>query len=401
MVVARPVDFIQRSRRLDETVLDEVVGPGVVANESVGKANRVGVLDAQRRSIIPLCSATGLVVDLTLSITLHRRTNHPNCCTLSKRICPMSTLSRMRIGINATTQLGRSDIAGFTAHALAAEADGFSSYWLAEHPVGGFDALTALAVIGQSVERMELGTAIIPTYPRHPVTLAGQALTTQAAIRGRLSLGIGMSHKVMMSDLGIDDDKPIRHLKEYLAALMPMIETGHVDVQGETIGAKADVIYPVVSPLEVTVAALGPQSLRVAGRYVAGTNLAWVGPKTIREHIVPTISQAAAAADRLAPRIIATLPICVTDDPGAARQVLTANTTMYAQLPSYQAMFEREGISETGELAMVGSEAEVEEQLAELATAGVTDYGASEFGLSADDRARTRALLSRLAASSN
>ena len=307
----------------------------------------------------------------------------------------------MRIGINATTQLGRLDVAGFTRHALDAESDGFSSYWLAEHPVGGFDALTAIAVIGQSVERMELGTAIVPTYPRHPVALAGQALTTHAAIRGRLSLGIGMSHVPMMADLGIHDDKPIRHLREYLDALMPMIQTGHVEVEGTTVTARADAIYPAIEPPEVTVAALGPQALRVAGRYVAGTNLAWVGPKTIRQHIVPTISQAAADAGRPPPRIIATLPIGVTDDPDRARERLTANTTMYARLPSYQAMFEREGVVETGQLALVGSEAEVEEQVAGLAAAGVTDYAASEFGLTPDDRERTRTLLRRLAASSN
>jgi len=307
----------------------------------------------------------------------------------------------MRIGINATTQLGRSDIAGFTEHALAAQAAGFSSYWLAEHPVGGFDALTAIAIIGQSVEQMELGTAIIPTYPRHPIALAGQALTTQSAIRGRLSLGIGMSHKVMMADLGIHDDKPIRHLREYLGALMPMIETGHVNVEGDGISAKADVIYPVVDPPEVTVAALGPQALRVAGRLAAGTNLAWVGPKTIRDHIVPTITDAAEEAGRSAPRVIATLPVCVTDDPAPARAKLTANTTMYAELPSYQAMFEREGIAETGDLAMIGTEGQVEEMIAGLAAAGVTDYAASEFGLSSEDRARTRALLSQMAATSN
>ncbi|MEP4651910.1 MAG: LLM class F420-dependent oxidoreductase, partial [Ilumatobacter sp.] len=104
---------------------------------------------------------------------------------------------------------------------------------------------------------------------------------------------------------------------------------------------------------------------------------------------------------RPAPRIIATLPICVTDDPAAVRRVLTANTTMYAQLPSYRAMLEREGVSDTGDLAMVGSEDEVEERVAALATAGVTDYGASEFGLNSDDRARPRAPLRRLATTSN
>lgn len=305
----------------------------------------------------------------------------------------------MKIGINATTLLGRTDLAGFVDHAVAAERAGFSSYWLAEHPTGGFDALTALAVIGQQVEAMELGTAIVPTYPRHPAILAGQALTTQAAIGGALSLGIGMSHQVMMAELGIHDDKPIRHLREYLDVLMPLIEHGEVTAQGETLSARAKFIdRPAVRP-EVTVAALGPQALRVAARYTAGTNLAWCGPKTIREHIVPTITDAAERAGRPAPRIIATLPVCVTDDPGTARARLTANTQMYTTLPSYQAMFEREGVETTGELGMIGGEDQVEQMLADLADTGLTDFGASEFGLDPDDRARTRALLSRLALS--
>lgn len=303
----------------------------------------------------------------------------------------------MRIGINATTLLGRADPAGFVEHAVAAEAAGFSSYWLAEHPTGGFDALTVLTLVGQSVEAMELGTAIVPTYPRHPAILAGQALTTQAAIRGKLSLGIGMSHTAMMAELGIHDDKPIRHLREYLDVLVPLIENGRVDVRGDTLSARATALARPAEPPEVTVAALGPQALRVAGKHAAGTNLAWCGPRTIRDHIVPTITAAADAAGKPPPRIIATLPVCVTDDPETARATLTENTQMYMALPSYQAMFEREGVQTTGDLAMIGREDEVEEMLADLATTGVTDYGASEFGLNSDDRARTRSLLSRLA----
>lgn len=303
----------------------------------------------------------------------------------------------MKIGLNATTLLGRVGVDGFVEHARAAEADGFSSYWLAENPTGGFDALTVLTVVGQTVERMELGTAIVPTYPRHPAILAGQALTTQAAIGGRLSLGIGMSHPVMMDDLGIEDDKPIRHLREYLDILVPVIRDGKVNARGDTLSATTSLMYPTDDPPEVTVAALGPQSLRVAGRQAAGTNLAWCGPSTIREHIVPTITDAADQADRPAPRVIATLPVGVTDDPDAARSKLTEVTGMYATLPSYQAMFEREGVESTGELGMFGSEDQVEEMLAHLADCGVTDYGASEFGLNPDDRARTRALLKRLA----
>ena len=52
---------------------------------------------------------------------------------------------------------------------------GFASYWLPQ--IFGVDALTALAVVGREVPDIELGTSVIPTYPRHPMMLAGQALT--------------------------------------------------------------------------------------------------------------------------------------------------------------------------------------------------------------------------------
>ncbi len=304
----------------------------------------------------------------------------------------------MRIGLNATALVSKASVEAFVEHAKTAEADGFDSYWVAEHPTGGLDALTVLTVVGQSAKTMELGTAVIPTYPRHPMVLAGQALTAQSAIEGALTLGIGLSHQAMMSELGLADDKPIRHLRDYLSILVPLIEEGSVDYQGESMSCRASVFRPAFRPPQILVAALGAQTLRLAGGRTAGTSLAWVGPKTIRDHIVPTMGQAADAAGRVEPRVVATLPVCVTDDPAAIRSRITASAAMYAQLPSYQAMFEREGVSEPGELGLVGSEAEVEDRLADLAQAGVTDYAASEFTPSADERDRTRALLKRLAA---
>ncbi len=303
----------------------------------------------------------------------------------------------MRFGINATGLVVRASVEAFTAHALTAEADGFSSYWVAEHPTGGLDALTVLAIVGQRVERMELGTAVIPTYPRHPMVLAGQAITTQGVIRSRLTLGIGLSHKVMMGMLGIEDDKPIRHLRDYLSVLGPLLTSGRVAYEGPTISCTAEVFKPVVTPPQLLVAALGPQALAATGALADGTSLAWVGPKTIRTHIVPLLSEAAARAGRSAPRVLATLPICVTDRPAAIREQITQMSSMYAQLPSYQAMFEREGVSEPGALGIVGSEAEVEDALGVLAAAGVTDFAASEFVPTPDEKLRTRTLLKRLA----
>ncbi len=304
----------------------------------------------------------------------------------------------MRIGINATVLVQRASVAAFVEHAVAAEADGFSSYWVAEHPTGGLDALTVLALVGQSVSGMEIGTAVIPTYPRHPMVLAGQALTVQSVIGGRLTLGIGLSHQVMMRQLGLADAKPIRHLRDYLLILGPLLREGKVAYTGPTLSCVAEVFKPATAPPEVLVAALGPQALRVAGALSDGTSLAWVGPKTIRSHIVPVLCEAAAASGRAAPRVLATLPVCVTDDPVAIRERITQTSGMYSRLPSYQAMFEREGVAQPGELGLVGGEAEVEHLIATLGEAGVTDFAAAEFTSSPDERIRTRELLKRLAA---
>ena len=302
----------------------------------------------------------------------------------------------MRLGLNATGLVTKASVETFVDHARTAEADGFDSYWVAEHPTGGLDALTVLTIVGQTVERLELGTAVIPTYPRHPMVLAGQALTAQSVMAGRLTLGIGLSHQPMMAELGMQEDKQIRHLRDYLSILVPLLEEGAVDYEGESLSCRANVFRPAERPPQILMAALGPQTLRVAGSRTAGTSLAWVGPKTIRDHIVPTISQAAADAGRQPPRVLATLPVCVTDDPDSVRARITASAGMYTELPSYQAMFEREGVTEPGALGLVGSESEVEEMLAGLADAGVTDFAASEFTPSPDERQRTRSLLKEL-----
>jgi F420-dependent oxidoreductase-like protein len=304
----------------------------------------------------------------------------------------------MRIGINGTGLVQRASVAKVIDDAQTVAADGFTSYWLAEHPTGGFDALTVLTAVGIAVPELELGTAIVPTYPRHPMTLAGQAVTTAGAVGDRLTLGIGLSHQVMMAQLGIGFDKPIRHLREYLSILMPLLREGHVTYQGETLACDATLFQPPTIQVPVVVAALGPQALGVAGRLADGTTLAWVGPKTIREHIAPRIRAAAGAAERSEPRIIATLPVCVTAAEDVVRARIGESLAMYGQLPSYRAMFDREGVAGPADLAIVGSRQEVTDRIEAMREAGVTDFAASEFALNADDRAATRALLKSLLA---
>jgi F420-dependent oxidoreductase-like protein len=212
-------------------------------------------------------------------------------------------------------------------------------------------------------------------------------------IGNRLTLGIGLSHEVMMAQLGLSFDRPIRHLKDYLGVLMPLLAEGKVAYHGESIRCDADSFFKPEVRCPVVVAALGPQALKVTGRMADGTTLAWVGPRTVREHIKPRLTEAASAADRPSPRIIATLPICVTDDEQRVRALISRTLTRYAELPSYKAMFEREGVVEPGDLALIGSASRVSELIAELAEAGVTDYAASEFTTNQQEREQTRELL--------
>lgn len=299
----------------------------------------------------------------------------------------------MRLGINGTGLVQRASIDAIVEDAAKAAADGFSSYWLAEHPTGGFDALTVLSVVGQRVADIELGTAIVPTFPRHPLALAGQVLTIRSLLGDRLTLGIGLSHEVMMAQLGIGFEKPIRHLREYLSILMPLLTDGKVAFDGELLSCHAEVFQAPKLPCPVVVAALGPQALKVAGERTQGTTLAWVGPRTVREHIKPKLTAAAEAAGRPAPRIIATLPVCVTEEVDAVRGLVSKLLSNYGTLPSYRAMFDREGVEGPGDLAIVGDEAFVRGKIDELADAGVTDFAATEFTKTLADRTRTRALL--------
>jgi len=233
--------------------------------------------------------------------------------------------------------------------------------------------------------------------PRHPLVLAGQALATAASMGHRLTLGVGLSHEPMMAQLGITFEKPIRHLREYLTILMALMRTGKADFRGETLVCQAQLFQAPEQETPVVVAALGPQALKVAGTLTDGTTLAWVGPKTVREHIAPRIREAAAAAGRAAPRIIATLPVCVTEEPEPVRTAIAQGLSMYGKLPSYRAMFEREGADGHADVAIVGSATEVQDRLQAMADAGVTDFAASEFTRTPQQRTATRELLKELA----
>jgi 5,10-methylenetetrahydromethanopterin reductase len=300
----------------------------------------------------------------------------------------------MRIGTSQDEPAGPDALARLRDQLQSAADDGFASAWMSN--IFGLDALTALAVAGSQVPGIELGTAVVPTYPRHPAVLAQQALTAATALGGRLTLGIGLSHKIVIEDMyGYSFGRPARHMREYLSVLLPLLDGQPASFDGETLHGHIGLTTPRPGRVPVLLAALGPQMLRLAGERADGTVLWMTGPATIRDYIVPAISKAAEAAGRPRPRVVCLLPVCVTDDPDGARARANRVFAIYGQLPSYRAMLDKEGAGQPGDIVLAGDEDAVAAQIAALDEAGVTDFVAAQYARGADAE-RTRALLRSL-----
>lgn len=281
------------------------------------------------------------------------------------------------------------------AEAKQVEADGFASYWAPN--IFGHDALTALAIVGREVPRIELGTSVVPTYPRHPSAIAQQCHTVNAVSDGRLTLGIGLSHKVVIEDmLGMSYGKPIRHIRDYMSILGPLSRLEAAHHAGEDYTTHLALSAPGMKPFGTVIAALGPQMLKVAAEMADGT-LTWcTGPKTLGDYIVPTINGAAEAAERPPPRVIAALPVCVTNDVEGVKTRAAQVFEIYGSLPSYRAMLDREGAAGPEDIAITGTADEVVDRIGKLKDIGVTDFATVEFPGNPDEAAATRAAIKQL-----
>ncbi|MBV1879568.1 MAG: TIGR03564 family F420-dependent LLM class oxidoreductase [Pseudomonadales bacterium] len=269
------------------------------------------------------------------------------------------------------------------------EEKGFPTLWMIQ--AFDLDSINALSIVGQVTKNMELGTAVVPTFPRHPVTLAQQALTAAAAADGRFTLGIGLSHKMMIENmLGLSYAKPARHMREYLSVLAPLLKGERVNYEGDLYRVKAGVnIADAPTPVPLLLAALGPLMLKLAGRHCDGTITWLVGPNTLENHIVPSIHSAADEAGRGSPRIVAGLPILLTDDADATRASLVDKFKFYDAMPSYRAMLDREGVASAANVALLGDEQQLDTAIARLEGIGITDFRASIPDVDAESVART------------
>lgn len=293
----------------------------------------------------------------------------------------------MKIGVMTGTG-SEGGIDTMLARLRDVELRGFHSAWMAN--IFGFDAICILALAGRETRRIELGTAVVPSYPRHPVAIAQQALSAGAACGGRFTLGIGLSHKVVIEDmLGLSYAKPAAHMREYIAVLAPLLNGERAEFQGQQYRVAAQLQTPGANKVPLLIAAMGEQMLKLAGTHTAGTILWMTGPATIESHIAPRLRAAARAADRPEPRIVAGMPIVLTENPDGAREWAAKHLAMYGRLPSYRAMLDREGAGGPEDLVIAGGESELDAALNRLRDVGVTDFNASIVPMDAEAESRT------------
>jgi F420-dependent oxidoreductase-like protein len=280
-----------------------------------------------------------------------------------------------------------------------AAASGVRSVWVSQQ--FDHDALSMAAVIGHAVPGIGVGTSVVPIYPRHPIVVSSQAQTAQAASHGRFTLGLGLgAPRTVERAFGVDASRPIRHLREYLTVLGSLLTTGAADFAGQTVVASTTMPAAVAGaqpPVPVLVAAMGPQALRVTGELADGTLPYLAGPRTLAEFIVPTITEAARAAGRPAPRIVVALAGVVTADADGVRAAAAEQMAFYLNVPSYRAVLEREGVAHPAELAVIGDEENLAAAIGRYFEAGATEIVVTNTGINgARDRSRTWELLGAL-----
>ncbi|GGZ57099.1 TIGR03564 family F420-dependent LLM class oxidoreductase [Streptomyces rochei] len=276
---------------------------------------------------------------------------------------------------------------------------GIRTVWFGQ--AADYDAPQLAALVGRAEPRIGVGTSVVPTYPRHPLLLAAAAKTAQAATTGRFRLGVGLGARTVLEpQFGMPYPPQIKHLREYLIALRPLLDGDDAPFVGQTLTSRPagpTTVAGAVPQVPVLVAAMGPRALAAAGELAEGTIPFLAGPRTLAEQIVPAITEAAAAAGRPAPQIVAGVPAVVTDDAAAARSRVSTALGFYDSIPSYRRVIASEGLSSAADLLIAGDEDTVTAGLRRYFNAGATEIMVTHADLfDARDRARTWAIARNL-----
>ncbi|GAA2980846.1 MULTISPECIES: LLM class F420-dependent oxidoreductase [Streptomyces] len=281
-----------------------------------------------------------------------------------------------------------------------ASAAGLRSAWFGQ--TFGADSPQLAAIVGREVPGLQVGTSAIPVFGRHPLVVSSQAQTAQAATHGRYHLGLALGTKLLTEGgFGIPFERPVARLREFLTALRQLTETGTADFHGELLTAHTPVparVPGAEAGVPLLVAAMGPQALRAGGELADGILPYLAGPRALAEHIVPAVTAAAQAAGRPAPRIVALVHGVVTDDIDAVREKVTEQLAFYEQIPSYARVIELSGGRRAADVAVIGDEKRIADEVRRYRDAGATEVVFSGTEVAGDaDRRRTWDVLGALA----
>ncbi|MFM8353667.1 MAG: LLM class flavin-dependent oxidoreductase [Gammaproteobacteria bacterium] len=313
-------------------------------------------------------------------------------------------MNQLKIGLHIAARDGR----GALNQIEAAEAAGIDVAWMT---CGGVapDPLAVFSAAALRTHTIGFGTCIIPTFPRHPLALAQAAIVVDSLAPGRLRLGVGPSHEpAIRATWGLDFERPLEHLREYVTILNAAFQTGTVDFTGKRLQAHAQFAGPAA--IDVLISALRHNAFALAGELTGG-GISWVTPpEHIRDVAVPALAEGAHRAGRARiPPAIVHVPIVVSTNADAVYQQAVAQMGFYQRLPFYRAMWLEAGYADAAgttftrtmfdALVVHGDEDQVAARIRALPGFGAGEIIAMPILLADEPKARDRtiALLGQLA----
>jgi alkanesulfonate monooxygenase SsuD/methylene tetrahydromethanopterin reductase-like flavin-dependent oxidoreductase (luciferase family) len=244
------------------------------------------------------------------------------------------------------------------------------------------DVLTTFAAAASKTSSINLGTSIVPTYPRHPLVLSQQALVLHDLAPGQLRLGIGPSHRFVIENMyGLQHSKPLAHLREYVDVLHTALWDGKVSHHGDFYNVEAALVRTAQIP--VLISTLGKMAFQLAGQIADGA-LTWVCPIPYLLHTgIPALRSSAATVGRSAPPLVANVPVALSEDRASVLEAGHRYLDFYARIPFYANMFSNAGFQITSDqtvpdalidnLVISGNETTIAARLTKLLGTGIDE----------------------------
>ncbi|GHH27527.1 TIGR03564 family F420-dependent LLM class oxidoreductase [Lentzea cavernae] len=306
----------------------------------------------------------------------------------------------VRYGVTLAGTGGHNLVESAVDEAREAAEAGVDAVWTGQRL--DYDAIGLAGLVGARVPGIDVGVSAVPVFARHPLLVASQAQTAQAATGGRFHLAVALgAPPIVEQAFGLPWERPVARLREFLTALGPLLRGEPVQHEGELITARSmlPTHVPGATHTPVLVAAMAPKALRIAGELADGTVPYLAGPRALAEHVVPAITAAAAEAGRPAPRIVALVPAAVTTSE-EARRTMAGGLAFYTRFESYRRVLALNGTENPVDLALIGDEDTVAAGVREYVEAGATEVVlTAHHDLDAATQSRTRRLAGALARS--